>query len=181
MDMQELVKELNYYTKLYEEGHPAISDEEWDDMYFTLQRMEANTGIYLPDSPTQRIGYEIVNELKKVQHNHHMLSLDKTKSIDEIKAFIGNKRYIAMAKMDGLTCSLRYINGNLVSAETRGNGIIGEDITHNAIVIKSIPNKISYKDELIVDGEIICTYDNFKPLKIIIKILEILLREVLDY
>lgn len=162
-DMQELVKELNYYTKLYDEGHPAISDEEWDDMYFTLQSMEADTGIYLPDSPTQKIGYEIVNELKKVQHNHPMLSLDKTKSIDEIKAFIGNKRYIAMAKMDGLTCSLRYINGNLVSAETRGNGIIGEDITHNAIVIKSIPNKINYKDELIVDGEIICTYDNFKP------------------
>ena len=163
MNMQELVKELNYYTKLYDEGHPAISDEEWDDMYFTLQKMEADTGIYLPDSPTQRMGYEIVNELKKVQHNHPMLSLDKTKSIDDVNAFIGDKDWIAMAKMDGLTCSLRYVNGDLVSAETRGNGIIGEDVTHNAIVIKSIPNKISYKNEVIVDGEIICTYKDFEP------------------
>ena len=91
-----------------------------------------------------------------------MLSLDKTKSIDEIKAFIGNKQWIAMAKMDGLTCSLSYENGKLVRAETRGNGIIGEDILHNALQIKNIPNKINYKNKLIIDGEVICTYNNFK-------------------
>ena len=163
MDMQELVKKLNYYTKLYDEGHPAISDEEWDNMYFQLQDMEKTSGIYLPDSPTQKVDYQVVNELTKVQHNHPMLSLDKTKSIDEINSFIGNKDWIAMAKMDGLTCSLRYEDGYLVSAETRGNGIIGEDITHNAMVIKTIPKRIDYTKELIVDGEIICTYKDFEP------------------
>ena len=163
MDMQELVKKLNYYTKLYDEGHPAISDEEWDNMYFQLQDMEKTSGIYLPDSPTQKVNYQIVNELTKVQHNHPMLSLDKTKSIDEINSFIGNKDYIAMAKLDGLTCSLKYIDGQLISAETRGNGIEGEDILHNALVVKTIPKRIDFNDELIVDGEIICTYQDFEP------------------
>jgi len=163
MDMQELVKKLNYYTKLYDEGHPAISDEEWDNMYFQLQDMEKTSGIYLPDSPTQKVNYQVVNELTKVQHNHPMLSLDKTKSIDEINSFIGNKDYIAMAKLDGLTCSLKYMDGQLVSAETRGNGIEGEDILHNALVVKTIPKRIDFNDELIVDGEIICTYQDFEP------------------
>ena len=94
-----------------------------------------------------------------------MLSLDKTKDLDEIKSFIKNKEWIAMLKMDGLTCSLRYVDGKLVSAETRGNGIIGEDILHNAKVIPSIPNYIDYKEELIVDGEIICTYKDFEEFK----------------
>ena len=163
MDMQELVKKLNYYTKLYDEGHPAISDEEWDNMYFQLQGMEKTSGIYLPDSPTQKVNYQVVNELTKVQHNHPMLSLDKTKSIDEINSFIGNKDYIAMAKLDGLTCSLKYMDGQLVGAETRGNGIEGEDILHNALVVKTIPKRIDFNDELIVDGEIICTYQDFEP------------------
>ena len=91
-----------------------------------------------------------------------MLSLDKTKDIEAVKAFIGNKDYIAMAKMDGLTCSLTYENGYLVRAETRGNGIVGEDILHNALQVKNIPNKINYKDKLVIDGEIICTYKDFE-------------------
>ena len=160
--IQELVDKLNYYTKLYDEGHPAISDKEWDDMYFKLQDLENFYGVYLSDSPTQNVNYQVVNKLNKVKHNHPMLSLDKTKSIDAIKSFLGNKDFICMAKMDGLTCSLRYLDGKLVSAETRGNGIEGEDILHNALQVKNIPNKINYKEELIVDGEIICTYNDFK-------------------
>ena len=160
--IQELVDKLNYYTKLYDEGNPVISDKEWDDMYFKLQDLENFYGVYLSDSPTQNINYQVVNKLNKVKHNHPMLSLDKTKSIDAIKSFLGNKDFICMAKMDGLTCSLRYLNGKLVSAETRGNGIEGEDILHNALQVKNIPNKINYKEELIIDGEIICTYDDFK-------------------
>lgn len=163
MEMQELVDKLNYYTKLYDEGNPAISDKEWDDMYFQLQDMERTTGVYLPDSPTQKVDYQVINALTKVEHNHPMLSLDKTKSIDEINSFIGNKDYIAMAKLDGLTCSLRYKDGYLISAETRGNGIEGEDILHNALVVKTIPKRIDFNDELIVDGEIICTYQDFEP------------------
>lgn len=160
--IQELVDKLNYYTKLYDEGHPAISDKEWDDMYFKLQDLENFYGVYLSDSPTQKVNYQVVNKLNKVKHNHPMLSLDKTKSIDVIKSFLGNKDFICMAKMDGLTCSLRYLDGKLVSAETRGNGIEGEDILHNALQVKNIPNKINYKEELIIDGEIICTYNDFK-------------------
>ena len=160
--IQELVDKLNYYTKLYDEGHPAISDKEWDDMYFKLQDLENFYGVYLSDSPTQNVNYQVVNKLNKVKHNHPMLSLDKTKSIDAIKSFLGNKDFICMAKMDGLTCSLRYLDGKLVSAETRGNGTEGEDILHNALQVKNIPNKINYKEELIIDGEIICTYNDFK-------------------
>ena len=160
--IKELVEKLNYYTKLYDEGRPEISDKEWDDMYFELQKIERESGIYLEDSPTQRINFQVVNKLNKVEHNHPMLSLDKTKDINEIQKFIYYNDYIAMAKMDGLTCSLKYVNGKLVSAETRGNGFIGEDILHNALQVKNIPKRIDFKDELIVDGEIICTYENFK-------------------
>ena len=160
--IKELVEKLNYYTKLYDEGRPEISDKEWDDMYFELQKIERESGIYLEDSPTQRINFQVVNKLNKVEHNHPMLSLDKTKDINEIQKFIYYNDYIAMAKMDGLTCSLKYVNGKLVSAETRGNGFIGEDILHNALQVKNIPKRINFQDELIVDGEIICTYENFK-------------------
>ena len=161
--MQELVDKLNYYTKKYDEGKPEISDQIWDDMYFELQDLENRTGIYLPDSPTQNINYQVVNKLNKVEHNHPMLSLDKTKDAKVIESFVGNKNCIVMGKMDGLTCSLRYLNGKLVSAETRGNGIIGEDILHNALQVKNIPKRIDYLSELIIDGEIICTYEDFKP------------------
>jgi DNA ligase (NAD+) len=160
--IQKLIDKLNYYTKLYDEGRPEISDQEWDDMYFELQKLENETGIYYGDSPTQNVNFQVVNQLNKVTHNHPMLSLDKTKDKDVIKSFIGNKTHLAMAKMDGLTCSLRYLNGKLVSAETRGNGIVGEDILHNALQVKNIPHKINFKDELIIDGEIICTYNDFK-------------------
>lgn len=160
--IKELVEKLNYYTKLYDEGRPEISDKEWDDMYFELQKIERESGIYLEDSPTQRVNFQVVNKLNKIEHNHPMLSLDKTKDINEVQKFIYYNDYIAMAKMDGLTCSLKYVNGKLVSAETRGNGFIGEDILHNALQVKNIPKRIGFQDELIVDGEIICTYENFK-------------------
>ena len=161
-EMQELIKKLNYHTKLYDEGKPELTDKEWDDMYFALAALEKETGIYMPNSPTQKINYEIMTELKKVNHNHPMLSLEKTKSVDTVENFVGKKNYVAMAKMDGLTCSLQYENGELVRAETRGDGISGDDITHNAIVIPSIPKKINYLESLTVDGEIISTRENFK-------------------
>ena len=162
LEVSNLVEKLNYYTKLYDEGKPEISDQEWDDMYFELVRLEKEYGLYLSNSPTQKVNYEVKNELEKVTHNHPMLSLEKTKEISDVEAFVGNKEYIVMAKMDGLTCSLYYQKGRLVRAETRGNGIVGEDVTHNALVIPSIPKKIDYQEDLIVDGEIICTYDNFE-------------------
>lgn len=161
-EIRPLIDKLNYYTKMYDEGHPEISDREWDDMYFQLQLAERFYNVYYEDSPTQRVNYQVVNELNKVEHNHKMLSLDKTKDTDVVSSFIGSQPYLAMLKMDGLTCSLRYIGGKLVSAETRGNGLVGEDILHNALVVKNIPNKIDYTEELIVDGEIICKYSDFE-------------------
>ena len=159
--MKDLINWLNERTKEYDTGHPTVSDKEYDDKYFELICMEKETGIIYPDSPTQKINYQVVNKLSKVEHNHKMLSLDKTKDINDIKNFLGKEDFLAMCKMDGLTCSLHYINGRLIGAETRGNGTIGEDILHNALVIPSIPNYIACKDELIIDGEIICTYKDF--------------------
>lgn len=161
--IRDLIYKLNYHTKKYDEGKPEISDKEWDDMYFELQDLESWTGLYFEDSPTQKVVFQEVSKLNKVEHNHPMLSLDKTKDINEIENFVNGKAYICMAKMDGLTCSLKYVDGKLVSAETRGNGQIGEDILHNALVVKNIPKKINYQNELIVDGEIICTYKDFEP------------------
>ena len=163
--IKQLIAFLNYHTSLYDKGCPQISDYEWDEKYFELVKLENETGIYYKDSPTQKINYENKNQLNKVTHSHPMLSLDKTKDINEIKSFIKDKEYIVMAKMDGLTCSLTYENGRLIAAETRGNGIVGEDILHNAIVVKNIPNKINYKNTLVVDGEIICDYNTFEEFK----------------
>ena len=157
-----LVSELNRLTELYDKGTPEVSDKVWDDMYFELVSLEHERGYILPNSPTQKVNYTVVNELQKVQHNHPMLSLDKTKDVEEIKSFVGNKDWIAMLKMDGLTCSLLYEGGRLVRAETRGDGEIGEDITHNVMIIPSIPKRIPYREKLVVDGEIICKLDDFK-------------------
>ena len=157
-----LVNFLNNCTKAYDEGNPIITDEEWDKKYFELKALEEETNLVLGNSPTQVITYELVNSLQKSIHNHKMLSLEKTKSPKEVLDFVGNKPFLAMCKMDGLTCSLTYRMGELVAAETRGNGLVGEDILHNARIIPSIPNKIPYTDELVIDGEIICTTHDFE-------------------
>ena len=162
--MRDIVDYLNRCTVAYDKGEPIITDKEWDKIYFALLDMEHQTGIVYPDSPTQVVHYETVSALNKVTHNHKMLSLEKTKDIDEIRNFVGKQDYLAMCKMDGLTCSLTYRDGKLVAAETRGNGIVGEDILHNAMVIPSIPKRIKYQDELVVDGEIICKYDDFNEM-----------------
>lgn len=160
--IRNLIEYLNDRTKEYDMGIPTISDKEWDEKYFELDCLEKEYSIYFNDSPTQNISYEVVNSLEKVEHNHEMLSLEKTKSLNEIKDFLGIVPYLAMCKMDGLTCSLKYYDGVLVSAETRGNGLIGENILHNARVIPSIPKCIPYKGLLVVDGEIICSKHDFK-------------------
>ena len=161
--IRSLIDELNRLTVLYDAGQPEISDKKWDELYFKLQEMEKGTGIIYPDSPTQNIHFEKVSELKKVKHNHPMLSLDKTKDIQEVNEFLQAQPFVAMFKMDGLTCSLTYEHGELIKAETRGNGIVGEDIWHNAKVVKNIPLEIPYEGRLVVDGEIICRKDDFIP------------------
>ena len=158
-----LIDELNKATEAYDQGKPYMSDHEWDAKYYHLVAIEKEQGWAAPNSPTQQIHYNVVNELAKVQHNHPMLSLDKTKSIEELNEFCGNRTAFLSLKLDGLTCSLYYANGRLQRAETRGNGLIGEDITHNAMVIPSIPKRIEYKEELVIDGEIICLDQDFEP------------------
>ena len=160
--IQQLIGYLNFHTMMYDEGNPLISDTDWDKAYFELQELEKKYSIYFNNSPTQSISYEVVNSLEKVVHNHDMLSLEKTKALNEVKDFLGNAPYLAMCKMDGLTCSLKYYDGLLVSAETRGNGKVGENILHNAKVIPSIPKYIPYKGTLVIDGEIICSKSDFK-------------------
>ncbi len=163
MDMRYLIDKLNHYTDLYDQGHPEISDKEWDELYFILKQEEEKTGVVYPDSPTQHIHYESVSKLNKVTHDHPMLSLDKTKDIQEVNEFLQAQPFVAMFKMDGLTCSLTYEHRKLIKAETRGNGVVGEDIWHNAKVVKNIPLEIPYEGRLIVDGEIICRKDDFIP------------------
>ena len=158
-----LIDLANNYTRDYDLGHPTITDESWDGLYFQIQELEEKLGIYYKHSPTQHIPYDVVNQLRKVEHGHKMLSLQKTKNLEEVEKFLDNFDSLIMLKMDGLTCSLTYLNGELVSAETRGNGIVGEDILHNALQIKSIPNYIpKISGKLVVDGEIICTTKNFE-------------------
>ena len=145
--MKELIDTLNHHTKLYDAGKPEISDYEWDNLYFKLVDMERKTGVIYPESPTQKINYEVKSALEKVEHNHPMLSLEKTKDINELKSFIGDRVGDLSLKLDGLSCSLSYRGGRLVSAQTRGNGVIGEDITHNALVMGSIPKTIPIKED----------------------------------
>lgn len=155
------IAQLNMWTKAYDEGHPIVSDKKWDEAYFRLVDLENKANIHLPNSPTQKVVYEVQTELKKVTHNHPMLSADKTKDWDKFIQYFGDKDVVGMLKLDGLTLSLRYVDGHLVSAETRGDGEIGEDVTMNATTIASIPKYIDYTDELIIDGEIICRYCDF--------------------
>ena len=160
------IKKLNNATIDYDKGKPKMSDKEWDDLYFTVKEWEDKTGVVFKNSPTQHIPFEKVSELVKVKHNHPMLSLDKTKDTSDVKRLLGNKKYIAMAKLDGLTCSLYYKNGVLTRAETRGNGIEGEDITHNMLANRSVPNTIGTNvEDFVVDGELICTYSDFEEFK----------------
>ena len=156
------IKLLNHYTLLYDQSTPEISDEAWDKLYFDCVKFENETGYIDPKSPSATIQYDNVTALKKVTHNHLMLSLAKTKDLKELSAWVNRWATIVMFKMDGLTCSLKYVNGKLVSGETRGNGRVGEDVTANIMTLPSVPKTINYPGELIVDGEIICKYDDFE-------------------
>jgi DNA ligase (NAD+) len=148
----------------YNTGDTIMEDREFDALMSELRGLEQKTGFVMAISPTQNVGYEVKSELPKVKHNHPMLSLDKTKSLNDIIKFLGDREFVAMPKMDGLSCSLCYLGGQLVSAETRGNGEIGESVIHCAKVVKNIPLQISYKEELIVDGEMIIADNDFQTI-----------------
>lgn len=161
--LRDLINTLNEYRDAYyNQNKSLVSDEVYDALFGELKAMEEETGIIYSNSPTQTVGYKVVSNLKKVKHNHPLLSLDKTTEIDDAVKFIGNHAAVVMAKMDGLTCSLRYYDGILVSAESRGDGNIGEDITHSVLTFVNVPKSIPFNGELIIDGEAIIDYDTFQ-------------------
>lgn len=162
--MKELINTLNNASNAYYNQSPIMSDYEWDKLYDELATLEYATEIVLADSPTHNVGYSVADELKEVAHNHPMLSLDKTKSVDELIEFIGDKDCFLSVKADGLTTSLHYINGKLISAETRGNGVRGTECLQNVLTMKNVPKEIPYKDELIIDGETIIGWDTFREI-----------------
>lgn len=170
-DMEELVTIINEAAKVYEQGEDEImSNYEYDALYDKLLQMEKDMGIVLPNSPTQRAGYEILSNLEKEPHETPMLSLDKTKLVDELVSFLQKATSVANIKhtawlswkLDGLTVVLHYVGGEMVKAVTRGNGKIGEIITKNAKYFKGVPKTIDFKGDLVIRGEAIITYSDFK-------------------
>lgn len=161
--MKELINILNKASyEYYQNNSSKLSDFEYDKLYDELVNLEKSTGIVLANSPTQNVGYTVLSNLTKIKHDEKILSLDKTKEPEKLKSWLGNQQGMLSWKLDGLTIVLKYNNGELVQAITRGNGEVGEDITHNAKVFKNIPLKISYKYELVVRGEGIISFSDFK-------------------
>lgn len=163
--MKELVELLNKAGKAYyQDAQEIMSNLEYDRLYDELKELEAELGITLAGSPTVNVGYEVLSELPKERHESPMLSLDKTKDVDELKRFVGNQKVMMSWKLDGLTIVLTYRNGELFKAVTRGNGEVGEVITNNAKVFKNVPLKIAYKGELILRGEAVISYRDFEKI-----------------
>lgn len=163
--MQELIDKLVPAAEAYYTGADEImSNYEYDKLYNELEDLEKKTGIVLAGSLTQKVGFEVKSKLPKVKHATKMLSLDKTKDRQELANSLGGQEGFLGWKLDGLTIVLSYENGELVSAVTRGNGSIGEDITHNAKFFAGVPQKISYKERLVVRGEALISRKNFEKI-----------------
>ncbi|MBE5963240.1 MAG: NAD-dependent DNA ligase LigA [Lachnospiraceae bacterium] len=163
--IKELTELLDRAARAYEqEDREIMSNFEYDKLYDELRALEEETGIVMAGSPTRKVGYEVLSDLPKEQHEKPMLSLDKTKDVEVLKSWLGDKEGLLSWKMDGLTIVLTYRDGTLYKAVTRGNGEVGEVITNNAKVFKNIPLTISYKEELILRGEAVIRYSDFEKI-----------------
>ena len=163
--LKELTGQLNYYRdSYYNNSESLISDKQYDDLFDELQSLEEETGITISSSPTKTVGYEVKSKLEKVKHSHPMLSLDKTKSQDDLVKFSSGKDCIISLKLDGLTVLNTYNNGVLCQAETRGNGEEGEIITHNAKVFDNLPLNIPCERKFEIEGEAIITQSDFEKI-----------------
>lgn len=163
--IHELVKRLNEYRDAYyNRAESLVVDSEYDRLFDELKALEADTGVVLMNSPTSTVGYDVKSKLEKVSHDIPLLSLDKTKDVDELVKFMGNHKCLLMYKYDGLTVELIYNDGNLIQASTRGDGYTGEDITHNAKTFKNIPLTIPYNGFLRVVGEAIIHKHDFQKI-----------------
>ena len=162
-DIAERVKLLNKASDAYyNKNSPIMSDYEFDCKFDELKEWERITGIVLANSPTQNVGCNVVSELQEISHSHPMLSLDKTKSTDDLVKFSNGRDCILSLKMDGLTVLNTYEYNSLKQSETRGNGEIGEVITHNARVFENFPTQIHIDTPFEVEGEAIVTVRDFK-------------------
>lgn len=160
--IKELISLLNKAAEAYYQKDTEImSNQEYDRLYDELEHLEKESGIILANSPTQRVGYTVLSNLQKVKHDSPILSLDKTKELQKLKSFLGGEKGILSWKLDGLTIVLTYENGTLQQAITRGNGEIGEDVTHNARVFANLPLQISFKGSLVLRGEGVISYTEF--------------------
>ena len=166
-ELVEIINEHNY--NYYSLDNPTISDAEWDRLYDELLKLESQTGIVLENSPSKRVGGEILSGFKKHTHKVNLYSLNKctsyetlTKWVEDIKQKIKNASFTVEHKYDGLTISLIYKNGVLTKAATRGNGSVGEDVTAQVKTIKTVPLTIDFKGELIVQGEGIMKLSSLK-------------------
>lgn len=163
--MQELVELLNRARRSYEQEDTEImSNYEYDKLYDELLGLEQELGTTLASSPTINVGYEVLSELPKERHERPMLSLDKTKDVEQLKTFLGDKEAVISWKLDGLTIVLTYRDKTLVKAVTRGNGEVGEVITNNAKVFKNLPMHIPFDGELILRGEAVIGYKDFEKI-----------------
>ena len=159
LGMISILNEANY--AYYNSDNPIMSDEQYDMRLKDLQEFEKETGIIFSNSPTINVGAKVLSDLPEVTHNHLMLSLEKCHTISEIVNFANGKELVASIKLDGMTASLLYENGNLVRAESRGNGYVGVDITEHVKKFKNVPLKINKTGTYIVDGECIITDEDF--------------------
>ena len=163
--MQDLVQQLNKAAAVYYQGTDEImSNYDYDCLYDELAALEKETGIILAGSPTQRVGYEVLSELPKETHAVPMLSLDKTKDVDALTSWLGSQTGLLSWKMDGLTIVLTYQDGTLQKAVTRGNGQVGEVITNNARTFTNVPLSVPYKGQLILRGEAVISYSEFRKI-----------------
>ena len=161
-----LVQELNGHRHAYYNlNAPTITDKEYDQLFDELQKLEAETGFILSNSPTQTVGHYPVSSLPKVQHPIPLLSLDKTKQVTEITALLARNPALLMLKLDGLTTKLVYEDGHLIQASTRGNGEVGEEITHNLPAYQNVPLSIPYEKRLVITGESYIHINDFERLK----------------
>ncbi len=167
-----LINTLNNASNAYYNLNDSImTDYEYDKLYDELVELEKSTSILMSNSPTRRVGFDVIDKFTRVEHKSPMLSLDKTKSFDELVDFLGENTGLLSWKLDGLTVVLEYKNGQLVSAVTRGNGTVGEDITHNAKVFANVPLTLNEPSNITVRGEAIIDFETFQSIndKLILK------------
>lgn len=161
-DIAARVRELNKASEAYYNTVQSImSDAEFDNKLEELRRWEEETGIVLSNSPTHNVGATVLDNIKEVTHKTPMLSLEKCHSTEEIVKFANNHNLVASVKLDGLTVRLTYKDGDFISAESRGNGVVGSDVTEHVKQFINVPLHVNKEGTYIIDGEALIKLDDF--------------------